>query len=157
MYWLHKHLLDIDTAAVCSSISAKNIIQCIFPRWNPWSSSLSFSDMQDNSLNKQEDKRHIWPLWMSTQLYAQVHQFDFEVDSGSGCKIIPLYICSSLFRDKKPQPPLVIISGYGDFSVKNLGLSTVTLLTGKQVWQKAVFQVIHTRGCLILGHGPLKK
>ena len=35
--------------------------------------------VQVSSLNKQEDNRHNWPLWLTTQLDAHVHQFDCEV------------------------------------------------------------------------------
>ena len=64
---------------------------------------------QVNSLKKWEDSRHIQPLWVSTQLDAQEHQFDCEVNSGAGCSIMPLYIYWLLFRDKKPNPPKVLV------------------------------------------------
>ena len=73
---------------------------------------------QVNSLNKREDNRCIWPLWVSTQLDAEVHQLDCEVDSGAGYSIMPQYICGSLFKEKKPELPTFLINGYGDSQVK---------------------------------------
>ena len=92
-----------------------------------------------NSLNKQEDNMHIQPLWLRTQLDAQVHQFDCEVDSGARCNIMPLYIYGLLFRDKKPEPPIVFINGYGDYQGKNQGSWTAVHLTWCQAPQKAVY------------------
>ena len=40
--------------------------------------------VQVNSFNEQNDNKHIQPLWLITQLNAQVHRLDSEVDRGSG-------------------------------------------------------------------------
>ena len=53
----------------------------------------------------------------------------------------------------KLEPPTVLISGYGDFPLKNQGLSIALFLIGNQAPKKAVFQVTDTRGYLILGCG----
>ena len=39
-------------------------------------------------------------------------------------------------RDKKPEPPTVLINGYGNSQVNNQGLYTAVLLTGSQAPQK---------------------
>ena len=70
--------------------------------------------VQANSLNKQEDNKHIPPLRMSIQQNGQVHQFNCKVNLGAGCNIMPLYIYMLLFKDQRPEPPTVLISGYGD-------------------------------------------
>ena len=54
--------------------------------------------------------------------------------------------------DKKPEPPTVVINGYGDYPVKNHGSCKAILLTGNQAQQKVVFEVTDRRGYLILGH-----
>ena len=33
--------------------------------------------VQVNNFNKQEDNQHMWPLWLTTQLDVQVHQFHY--------------------------------------------------------------------------------
>ena len=82
--------------------------------------------VQVNSLTKQEDKRHIWPPWLTAQLDAQVHQFDCEVDTGAGCNVMSLYIYRSLFEDKKPEPSTFSINGHGDFPVKSRVMHSCT-------------------------------
>ena len=60
---------------------------------------------------------HIWPLWLITQIDAQVHQFDCEVFNWEQVQYYALYIYRSLFEDKKPEPPTVFINGYSDSQV----------------------------------------
>ena len=98
--------------------------------------------VQFNSPNKQEDDRHILPMWMSTQLNVQLHQFDCEFDSRVGYNVMFLYTYRSLFRDKKLEPPTDLINGYSGSPVKNKELPTAALLTGNQAPQKTVSQVM---------------
>ena len=137
----------MDTAAVCSSISPNSMPQ-------PICSEAASHNMQTvwvNSLNKQEDNRHVWLLWLTTQLDAWVCYFDCEFDSGAGCNVMPLYIYGSMFGNKKPKPCTVFINGYVDSPVKNHVSCTAIHLTECQEPQKAVFQVTDTRGYLIEG------
>ena len=85
-------------------------------------------------------------------IYAQVHQLACEIISAAGCNMMPLYIYRSLFRDKKPESPTVLINVYSDSPVNNQEACTAGLLTGNQALQKEVFHVTATRGYLILGH-----
>ena len=107
--------------------------------------------VQRNSFNKQEDNKCIRPQWLTTHHKAQVCKFDCKVDTGAGCNIIPLYIYRSIFRNQRPEPPMIIITGYGDSLVANMGCCIAVLLTGCQVLRKAMFQVMDIRGFLILG------
>ena len=107
--------------------------------------------VQVNSLNKQEDNKHIRPLWFATHPKAQVHKFDCEVDKGEGCNIMPLYIYRSIFRDKRLELPMMIITRYGDSLAITIGPCTAILLTGCQAPRKAMLQVTDTRGHLIIG------
>ena len=111
--------------------------------------------VQVNSLNKQEESMHIWPLWLTTQVDAQVHQFDCKGDLGAGYNIMPLYIYRSLFGE--PGPLTVFTDGHGDSPVKCQGLCTAVLFTGCQAPQKPVFQVTDTRQYFIFGHETIQK
>ena len=113
--------------------------------------------VQVNSLNKQEDNKHIRPLWLTTHPKAQVHKFNYEVDTRAGCYIIPVHIFRSIFRDRRPELPHVIITGYDYSPVTNTGSCTAILITGCQVPRKAVFQVTDTRRYLILGRETVRK
>ena len=96
-------------------------------------------DGTSNSLIKQEDNKHIRPLWLTTHPKAQVHKFDCEVDTGAWCTIMSLHIYRSILGDRRLEPPMMIITGYGDSLVANTGLCTALLLTGYQVLRKALF------------------
>ena len=67
------------------------------------------------------------------------------------CNILPLYIYRSLFKDQRPEPPTILISGYGDSPVADQGSCIAVLLTGCQMPQRTVFQVTETSWYLILG------
>ena len=64
---------------------------------------------------------------------------------------MPLYIYRSIFRDQRPEPPSMIINGYGDSLVANTGSSSAVFLNGCQELRKAKFQVTDTREYLIPG------
>ena len=53
--------------------------------------------------------------------------------------------------------PMMIITKNGDSLVANTGSYTAVLLTGCQVLRKAMFQVMDTRGYLILGRETVRK
>ena len=74
--------------------------------------------VQVHSLNKQENNRHIQPLWLTTQLDAQVHQFDCEVDLEAGCNIMFLNIYRLMFGENKLEPLTLFINGYSDSPIK---------------------------------------
>ena len=113
--------------------------------------------VQVNGFNKLKDNRHIRPLWLTTHPKVQVHKFYCEVDTGAGCNIMSLCIYTSIFRDQRPELPMMIITGYGDSLVANTGSCTAVLLTGCHVLRKAIFQVVDTRGYLILGRETVRK
>ena len=121
-------------------------------RMNPEAAFHHMLTVQVNSLNKQEDNRHIWLLWLTTQLDAQIHQFDCEINFRVGCIIMHQHIYRSLFRDRKPEPPTVFINGYSVFPVQNQGPCTVVLLNLCHAPHISVFQVTDIRGFLILDH-----
>ena len=113
---------------------------------------------QVNSLNKQEENKHMRkPLWQTTHPKTHVHKFSCEADTRAWCSIMPLYIYRSIFRDMRPEPPMMTISGYGESLVANTGLCTAVFITGYQAPRKAVFQVTDTIGYLILGKETVRK
>ena len=52
---------------------------------------------------------------------------------------------------------MMMITGYGDSLVTTTGSCTAVLLTGCQVPRKAMFQVMDTRGYLIIGRETVRK
>ena len=70
--------------------------------------------VQLNSLNKQEDNKHIRLLWLATHPKAQVNKLDCKVDTGAECNIMPLYIYRSIFEDQRLELDMMMITGYGD-------------------------------------------
>ena len=63
-----------------------------------------------------------------------------------------LYIYRSLLRDKKLDPSVVLINGYGDLLVKTGCVDSFSSLEIRHP-RKTVFQITDTRGYFILGHG----
>ena len=55
---------------------------------------------------------------------------EFEIDTGAGCNVMPLYLHKSLFGDKILTPTSVQIFGYGESPVANLGACTIAIHTG---------------------------
>ena len=62
--------------------------------------------VQVNSLNKQEDNRHIWLLWLTTQTDAQVCQFDCNIDleqDATSCPCTSTGHCLETSNQNLPQ------------------------------------------------------
>ena len=57
------------------------------------------------SINDTSSK-HTMPLWLSTASGGPIHQLECEIDTGAGCKVMPLYLHISLIGDKKSNPYL---------------------------------------------------
>ena len=109
-----------------------------------------------NSLNKQEDNKHIRPLSLATPPKAEIHKSDCKVDTGVGCNIMPLYIYRSIFRSQRLELPMMI-TRYGNSLVITTGSCIAVLLTGCQAPRKAVFQVTDTRGYLVIERETARK
>ena len=123
----------------------------------PEASFHSIDAVQVHSLNNTDTERHIRPLWLTTETDPTIHKLDCEVDSGAGCNVMPLFIYKALFGEQKLSPATVIISGYGNQPVQNLGSCIVQLHTGDKPQQTAICQVTNTSGYLILGRESAAK
>ena len=84
---------DMDTAAICSAV------QKISTKGNQEVTFHHMWTVQVNSLNKQEDNKNVWPMWLMTQHNTQVHKFDSELDTGVGCNITSLYMYRTIFGE----------------------------------------------------------
>ena len=135
---------DMDTEAICSTV------QQISTKGN----SGSHIPPHANSASKQhqpaEDNKHIQPPWLQTDHHVQVHRFNSEFNMGVGWNIMLLYIYRTIFGDSRLEPPVILISGYGDSPVANKGSGITILLTGCQTPRKSTFQVTDMTGYLIL-------
>ena len=111
---------------------------------------LHMKTVQVNSLNKQEDNKHIIPLWLATCPRLQSwHRSRVQCHTP--------YIYRLLFGDQRPELPMMMITRYGNSLVSTTESYIAVLLTGCQVPQKAMFQVTDTRGYLIAGTETVRK
>ena len=102
------------------------------------------------SINDTSSK-HIKPLWLSAASEGPIHQVECEIDTGTGCNGMPLYMYKSLFGDNELMPTSVQIYGYRESPIANLGACIITIHTSNKQPQMATCQVTDTRGYLILG------
>ena len=48
-------------------------------------------------LGANEQSEHIQPAWIAQSQNSQKHQVDIEIDTGTGCNVMPLYKVHELF------------------------------------------------------------
>ena len=56
-----------------------------------------YNTPQVSKLDANEQSEHIWPAWIAQSQNSKKHQVDVEIDTGTGCNVMPLYKVHELF------------------------------------------------------------
>ena len=56
--------------------------------------------VQVSRLGANEQSEHIQPAWIAQFQDSRKHQMGMEIDTGSGCNVMPLYKVHELFRQE---------------------------------------------------------
>ena len=54
-------------------------------------------DCAVSRLGANEQSEHIQPVWIAQSQSSKKHQVDVEIDTGTGCNVMPLYKVQELF------------------------------------------------------------